>query len=175
MITQEELRCLLNYNPDTGIFRWRVNRGIKIKGKICGTVNRSGYRMIGINRKRYYAHRLVFLYVDGYLPENDVDHVNRDKDDNRYENLREISRQCNTRNCGNTKNNTSGVKGVCWDKKSKKWKAFIFVNYINKHLGLYDDFDNAVAARLAGEQALGWSGCDSSSPAYRYMEQAMKG
>ena len=73
----------------------------------------------------------------------------------------------NMRNCGNRKDNTSGVKGINWDKKSKKWKAQIRV-YGKFYLGCYKHLHNAVLARLAAEQCLGWPGCDSASPAYRY-------
>lgn len=107
----------------------------------------------------------------GYWPENDIDHKDKIKHHNCIRNLRETSRQCNMRNMGNRKDNTSGVKGIHWDKLNKKWKTQISINRKRKTLGYYKDFDNAVCARLAGEQCVGWEGCDSNSPAYQYVKE----
>ena len=170
MLTQERVKELFDYNAETGTLFWKVARGTnKREGLPAGCIGSRGYFVTRSFGKLYYNHRLIWLWVNGYFPETNIDHKNKDKIDNRIENLREVSHQCNIRNSGNRKDNTSGVKGVYWHARAKKWHAFIYLNGRNIYLGIFHDFDNAVCARLAGEQALGWSGCDSSSPAFKYV------
>ena len=172
MITQKELRQILHYDAKRGVWRWRVRPAQHVQlGSIAGTLNSKGYRYIVINGKQYKSSRLAWFYICGYFPENQVDHRNRNPSDDRWENLREVSPQCNQRNCKLSSQNTSGVKGVCWHKRAEKWHAQIAVNSKNKHLGYHDDFTEAVAHRLAAEQCLNWSGCDSNSPAFQYMRK----
>lgn len=175
MLTQKELKKILKYNYNTGAFTWikrLSNRSII--GKSAGSLS-NGYILIMIEGKNYRAHRLAWLYHYGYMPENGIDHINRDKSDNRIENLREVSQQCNTRNTSNFKHNTSGVKGVSWFSRTNKWIARIKVNGKEYHLGYHKDLIEAVAHRLAAEQCLDWQGCDSSSPAYMYMREWYEG
>jgi len=112
------------------------------------------------------THRLIFFYHNGYFPEGQVDHIDRNKKNNRIENLREVSRQCNLRNTGNSKANTSGVKGV--SKHYSGWKAGVTINGKNKHICYTKDFDEAVLYRFAIEQCIGWNNCDKNSPAMEY-------
>lgn len=171
-LSQKELKRQLKYNPKTGIFTWLISNSNCIKiGDDAGTMHSTGYIHIRIARKDYKAHRLAWLYVYGYFPENDLDHKDRIKHHNWIKNLREASKQCNNRNQGTPKNNTSGVKGVSWYKSTNKWRGQIVVNKKNKNLGCYDDFDDAVCARLSAEQCLNWNECDSSSPAYKYVKE----
>ena len=169
-LTYDYLRELLDYDPATGKFYNRVARGPSQVGAEAGYIDTRGYIYIRIDGALYLAHRLAWFYVHGYLPENDLDHIDRDPSNNRVENLREVSRYCNSRNCGNPNTNTSGIKGVRWHKRDNKWRAQIMVKMRFFHLGYYDDFNDAVCARLAAEQCLGWEGCDSSSPAYQYVK-----
>lgn len=170
-LTQEELKRQLDYDHFTGLFVWKVSNTNTIQiGDIAGTMCHD-YINIGINGIVYGAHRLAWLYVYGYLPENDIDHKDRIKHHNWILNLREISRSCNIKNTGNWKTNTSGIKGVYLHKQSNKWIAQIKINYKKKYLGIYKDFDDAVCARLAAEQCFGWSDCDSCSPAYKYVKE----
>ena len=172
MITQKRLKELLDYGPETGIFLWKVSTCNRIKvGDIAGTVNGKGYIQIKIDNKIYYAHRLAWLFVYGYFPEHGLDHEDRDKSNNRIDNLREASNQCNLRNTGNRSNNTSGVKGISFHKADQKWYAQICLDSGTYHLGLFTDYTEAVATRVAAEQCLNWSNCDSSSPAYRHMQK----
>ena len=170
MITQKELWKLLLYDAIRGVFTWRVARRRAQAGAIAGCVHSNGYRFIKVIGRIYLASRLAFLYIRGYFPENDVDHINRVRDDDRWCNLREVSRSCNMRNTGNLCTNTSGVKGVSWYKPTQKWRAQIRVPGSSRHLGYFDDFTEAVAHRLAAEQCLDWSGCDSSSSAFQYIQ-----
>jgi len=171
-LTYEELHRQLDYDSLTGIFKWKVSNSNRIKiGDITGYKGKRGYIEIRINGKLYKAHRLAWFYEHGYMPENDIDHIDRIKHHNWASNLRESSKQCNNRNTGNFAHNTSGVKGVGWRIQKSKWKATIIINGKCIHLGFYTSFDNAVCARLAGEQCVDWEGCDSCSPAYKYVKE----
>lgn len=174
MLTQLRLKELLNYDPKSGIFRWLVSRGRVRRGGQAGCVKPDGYCYIGVDGKIYKASRLAWLFVEGYSPEHEIDHINRLRHDDRWKNLRHVSRQCNLRNCGNFRHNTSGVKGIYWDRWREKWRAQINVNNKQHHLGYYNDFDDAVCARLAAEQCLGWKVCDSSSPAYQFVKSEIQ-
>ncbi len=172
MLTQKRLKELLYYDPNTGIFTWRVKTSHRICiGSEAGCINREGYRQIGIEGKLRPAHRLAWLFVYGYFPEHGIDHINRKPGSNQISNLREASQSCNMRNCGNRVNNTSGITGVSWDKQSNKWNARIRINQKAHNLGRYFYLDDAICARLAAEQCVDWSNCNSSSPAYQYVEK----
>ena len=103
-IAQERLYEILDYDSETGIFTWKIGRRKCKKDSIAGSLTGEGYWQIKIDNKLYLSHRLVFLYVDGYLPENKIDHIDRNKLNNRRNNLREVSQTCNTRNCNIYKN-----------------------------------------------------------------------
>lgn len=171
MITQKRIKELLSYNQDTGIFIWKESLGNRaIVGNIAGSDKPSGYRQIKIDTIPYLSHRLAWLYVYGYLPENHIDHINRDKSDNRIKNLREVSRSCNIRNSKIRKDNKSGIKGVTLHPVGK-WVSRISTKHKTKTIGYYDSLDEAICARLAAEQCLKWWSCESYSPAYRYVKE----
>ena len=133
-LTQEELKNFLVYNKDTGIFSWKGNPSNRIAGA-CGG---NGYRNILINGKSHKAHRLAWLYVTGCFPARLIDHINGVKDDNRWVNLREATAIQNQQNRGRQANNTSGFKGVTWNKMHKKWRSQIGVNGGKKYIGSYE-------------------------------------
>jgi len=148
MITQSELKELLEYNPDTGLFTWiksNGNRRLKA-GDAAGTKMKVGYVRITIQGKNYLAHRLAYLYMTGNFPKNGIDHINHIKDDNRWSNLRDATNSQNNSNRVKQKNNTSGYKGVRWHKQHKKWRAEI--KYMNKciHIGCYTTPQEAAEA-----------------------------
>lgn len=175
ILTQERLQELMHYDPDTGDFKWKVQKARCIKiGEVIHRIDYKGYVVVKIDGKTYKLHRLVFLYMEGYLPENQVDHINRIRNDNRWCNLREVSKQCNLRNSKQRIDNTSGVKGVCWFKRDNKWQVNIRILDKKHYLGLFNDFAEAVAHRLAAEQCLDWDGCDLYSPAFLYMKKILK-
>ena len=126
----------LSYNPDTGIFTNSIGRQGATKGE-SGSVNNRGYRQIMISGKVYLGHRLAFLMTYKYLPKF-IDHINGISDDNRIINLRECTTQQNGMNRGPTKYNTSGYKGVIWDKSRSKWMAKIEINDRNINLGRFE-------------------------------------
>lgn len=173
MLTQKEVRRLFNYNKRTGILKWKISSGRAKIGNIAGSVNDKGYIQIGINGKQHLAHRLIWLYVKGYFPEHGIDHKNRIRHDNRWTNLREESQQCNMRNCGLRSDNTSGIKGVFFNKQVNKWQVQIQINKKVKYLGYYDNFDEAVLVRYNAEKELNWNRCDNNSPAYQYVKKNM--
>jgi len=174
-LTQKRLKEVLHYDPETGIFIWIDTKANRLNnGDVAGYKEPDGYIQIRVYNVLQKAHRLAWLYVYGYLPENSLDHIDRVPDHNWIDNLREVSPQCNMRNTNNYKNNTSGVKGVSFDERRNKWCAYIMSNYVKIALGDYESLDNAVCARLAAEQCLNWSGCDNSSPAYKYVQKMLR-
>jgi hypothetical protein len=172
MLTQNLLKELLSYNCETGIFTWKqpFSRRVSIGDK-AGCVTARRYVVVGVMGKLYLAHRLAWLYMYGYFPEKGIDHINRDTTDNRGVNLREVSQSCNTRNTGNNTKNSSGVKGVYFSKKQDKFGACIGDKGKTIHLGYHECLTEAACHRLAAEQCLDWAGCDSSSPAYKYVKE----
>jgi hypothetical protein len=149
-VTQARVKELFVYAPDTGVITRRVSvgrHGRHKKGSVVGTNQNHGYLVIGVDGRVYMAHRIAWLYTYGRWPAGDLDHINQDKKDNRIANLREVTRSQNMRNVSHHKHNSSGHVGVSWHKPRLKWRAYIFDKYKQKHLGLFDTFDAAVAAR----------------------------
>lgn len=146
-LTLERLREALRYDSRTGNFHWLVNpkNGNKI-GDIAGRPNRCGHWQIMIDGKRYYAHRLAWLYVYEKWPEVQLDHINLIPGDNRIDNLRYADRHQNGQNRRKQRDNKSGYKGVCWHKATQKWIAQIRINRVSKHLGIFSDPRLAYAA-----------------------------
>ena len=125
-INQEQLKELLHYDPETGVFKWKNTLGSRAKaGDVAGTLNGNGYIYIKIRQKLYRAHRLVWLYTHGKFPENHIDHINGLRDDNRIINLRAVTQTENNRNQFIPTNNTSGHIGVGWDTEKNRWKVQI--------------------------------------------------
>jgi len=171
-LSYNNLHLNLNYDPLTGIFtRKKANTNCVDLGDIAGTKKTDGYIEIWVENERYLAHILAWFYVHGYWSENMIDHIDGVKHHNWIGNLREVSNQCNQRNRGNPKNNSSGVKGVSRNASNGNWMSYLYIKGKIKRLGSYKEFDNAVCARLAGEQCVGWEGCDSNSPAFLYVKE----
>ena len=154
MVTQARLKELLDYNPDTGVFTWRVSRGSVKSGSVAGSENSEGYLQIRIYGKPYRAHRLAWLYTHGEFPTGQLDHINRVRTDNRISNLRAATNAENTQNRSKRSDNTSGVIGVSWHKRIGKWLAHIKLNGRLKHLGYYGTIEEAAAARAAAKAKL---------------------
>ena len=147
-ITQDCLKEQLHYEPTTGLFTWKVSNNNRIKvGDVAGSVRKDGYIHIRINRRYYLSHRLAFLWVTGVFPPEQVDHINHQKDDNRWVNLRVASHQENGRNRSMSIRNKSGFTGVSWHKHANKWVSRIIINGKDEHLGLFKDLDEAINAR----------------------------
>lgn len=157
-LNQEKLKSILDYSPDSGLFRWKMNIGSRAKqGAIAGNMNDvTGYCMITIDKKPLLAHRLAFLYMTGSFPLLDVDHISGERSDNSWLNLRDVSKVENHRNRRMHKSNTSGVTGVRWMKLPQKWVAEIRYDYKLRHLGLFSDKFDAICARKKAEVELGF-------------------
>lgn len=156
-LTQERLKEIIEYDKNTGIFKWKVNRGRNAKiGDIAGSKNGHGYMQIKISRKIYQSHRLAWLYEYGVLPEIGIDHINHNKEDNRIENLTIKNQQENCKNLSLVKNNTSGVCGVTYRKNVDKWVAQIGVDMEHIFLGIYENKEDAIKARKEAEMKYGF-------------------
>lgn len=146
MIDAARLKDLVSYEPQSGRFTWaKARKGCRLGGE-CGRIARTGYREIGIDGRLYHAHRLAVLYMTGEWPEQVVDHINRDKADNRWSNLRVASQSQNMANVDVRQSNTSGHPGVTWDKSRSKWRAQIRIDGVKTNLGRFEHFEDAVSA-----------------------------
>lgn len=149
MISREYLQQLYQYDPKTGIWSRARNYGRWKKCAAVGTVTRYGYVYLKIDGHGFMAHRLAWLYMTGNWPNGDIDHINGDRADNRWSNLREATRKQNAAN--SKKRKSHGIKGV--HLISGKWVALIYRNGRNERLGSFDTMEEAAAARrVAAEQ-----------------------
>lgn len=155
---------LLDYDPESGVFTWRVSAGTASAGSIAGSINGTGYRQIWVENKSYKAHRLAWLYVHGAWPSRELDHINQIRDDNRIANLREATRSENCLNKPLQSNNSSGFRGVSWYPPSGMWVARIKRNGKQKHLGYFPTAEAASAAYQKAADAID-SGSDSGEAA----------
>lgn len=143
----ETVRRLLSYDENTGIFTWNADRGrLAKKGFIAGCLRRNGYIEIVIHHRLYKAHRLAWLYIHGQMPPVYIDHINGVRSDNRIANLRLASFCENQRNCKRKSTNSSGIKGVSWHARLKKWRARIYANGTRLHLGVFASLKDAERA-----------------------------
>tara|TARA_R110000868_G_scaffold134284_2_gene346196 strand:+ start:240 stop:713 length:474 start_codon:yes stop_codon:yes gene_type:complete len=153
-LTREELQKFVRYEPETGLFYWLVSTTNRCKiGDIAGT-KQDGYVAIRINGKRDYAHRFALLYMTGDYPAGQiVDHINRDKTDNRWVNLRVASHTTNAHNSPRRVDNKSGYKGVFYNKNcgQKPWFAYINSYGLRLSLGYFATKEEAVVARQKAE------------------------
>lgn len=153
MLTQARLKEILSYDPETGLFTWLLRKAKKTKiGGIAGGIDGYGYVGIELDGKTYRAHRLAFLYVNGKFSKDDVDHINHIRSDNRFTNLREATTMENCRNRKMQSNNTSGFKGVNYNKQQGKWTANIRISKKLKHLGYFETKEAANLVRKKAEK-----------------------
>jgi hypothetical protein len=167
MIDPESVKDLFDYKD--GVLYWKPRRvgefrsvrafkiwNARFCGKAAGSCDKLGYLTIGVTKqgkeKRYGAHRLVWAWHYGVWPKEHIDHIDHDKKNNRIENLRDVTRVENLRNASLRSNNKSGVPGVGWRAKTKKWSVTIGSRY----LGEYQTFEEAVSMRKEAEKAHGY-------------------
>lgn len=156
-LTQEFLKSILDYDPNTGVMIWRYRSdyppawNAKYANKQAGC---PGTKSVGLNiyKYNYRIHRIIWLWMTGIWPEYDIDHINRNPLDNRWENLREATFSQNQMNRGRQSNNTSGYTGVVYSKVTKRWLARIKINGKSKHLGCFKTAELANKCRLNAEK-----------------------
>lgn len=147
MLTQQELKSKLSFNPETGIFTWLIANNSRVKvGMIAGTFSSTGYVYITIDRKNYKSHRLAWLYMNGECPKDMIDHVDGDKLNNKIVNLRKCNQSQNMQNQKLSKFNTSGYKGVSWHNATSKWRSRAKLKSKQYHLGLFERAEDAFKA-----------------------------
>lgn len=144
-LTQWQLKQTLRYSPETGLFH-RCDTG-----KRAGGVMKTGYVKISVLGQDYRAHHLAHLYMTGSLPSEFMDHIDGDRANNAWANLREATQAQNNQNMPDRKDNTSGYRGVFWDKNIKKWRAAIQSAGRKIHLGVFGQADEAHAAYLSAK------------------------
>jgi hypothetical protein len=139
------VRELLDYDENSGIFRWRKSKGRAKGGSVAGTVRPDGYLKLNIDGKPYFLHRLAWFYVHGVWPAETIDHIDLNKANNAISNLREATyheNACNKESNGSA----SGYKGVGWHICSKKWQVRIKAYGKTKFVGLFDTPEQAYLA-----------------------------
>jgi outer membrane protein assembly factor BamB len=153
-ITQERLHEVLRYDSETGEFYWRVrlSRASQI-GSVAGTVSLR-YRCIRIDGRNYTAHQLAWFYVTGEWAISLIDHRDGDPINNRWDNLRLATRSENSANRRRNRNNTSGFKGVIWDRRHGGWLARSGKDRRTYYLGRYPTAEEAHAAYTAKAREL---------------------
>jgi len=168
------LRDLLDYNKDSGEFKWKPRKpehfeatqartpewqckwwNTRFANTEAGFINQHGYRLIRVDSVDYFAHRLAWMIITGEAP-NHIDHTNGVRSDNRWCNLRSVSNTENTRNAKQRTDNVSGVTGVGYYPKSNKWRARINDGKRTILLGYFTTYEEAVAARKAAEKVYGY-------------------
>jgi hypothetical protein len=146
-LLQSELKEVLTYCPDSGVFVWNCSRnGFVRAGQVAGSMSSKGYVYISIGYKKYQAHRLAWLWMRGNFPAKEIDHINGNPSDNRWCNLRYATRAQNQQNRKRAVVNTSGLKGVSFHKQSGLWRARITAQGKRVHLG---GFNCPTAAHIA--------------------------
>ena len=154
MLTQERLKKILNYDPETGVFEWKTRTANCIHvGDVAGNNDKYGYWQIQVDGKCYFAHRLAWLYVYGVWPENHIDHIDGIKNNNRIVNLRDVTCLVNSQNQRNAHCiNRVGMLGV--EKHGGKFRARIRINGELKLLGTYSTPEAAHEVYLVAKREL---------------------
>ena len=148
-LTKDQLDEILNYDRVTGVFTWKRDMGQRgLRDSVAGSYLNNGYVRIKIHGRLYQAHRLAWVVLYEEQPPNEIDHINGVKTDNRPENLRAASRGGNCQNTRIRKDNSSGLKGVSWNSRAKKWRARCNFENRQYNLGNFHSKEDAHAAYL---------------------------
>jgi len=148
------------YDSETGILyharykrsRWGINRWTPCSPQKNG----EGYLQTTYKSKLVLQHRLAYYLVKGYWPEYEIDHIDHDRANNKWSNLRVATRQQQTQNASISLNNTSGITGVNWDKTRNKWMVRISINGVPTNIGRFDSLEEATQARKDAEATHGY-------------------
>lgn len=172
-ITYERLIEILDYDPETGIFTWKVDKSLRAKkGSVAGC-NIEGYISIGIDGKNYRASILAWLYTYKKYPEHKITHIDKNRKNNKIKNLRGKTKQGYIKKPKLKKDNKSGVNGIFFEERRNKWVAQIMVKRKNIYLGSFDknNKDEAVKARYNAEIEYGYLDNYPMSQAYLYLKE----
>lgn len=150
-IGRDELKEVFDYDENTGVFKWKNPRPKVKVGGVAGCIcNFNGYCLITYNYRPYKAHRLAWIYVHGEIPETKfIDHIDGNRSNNSISNLRLCTNGENQKNRKLGRDNTSGFKGVSWNKKLQKWEAYTSLHNKKYNIGYYTDKEEAIAAHKA--------------------------
>jgi hypothetical protein len=165
-LTQERVSELLSYDSEKGVLTWLCSRGSVTKGALAGQLHsdkRNQYIRTRVDGKKYFAHRLIWLLINGEWPSGQIDHIDGNGLNNRVENLRDVSQSENLKNSRAHLNNSSGETGVFWHKRWEKWRAQIRANGKANHLGYFQSVDEAADAYKSAKDYYGYSdrhGCE---------------
>lgn len=164
-ITQDFLKSILDYDPETGVFTWKTRPvehfktpgswkswNTKYAGKVAGSLHTEGYWCIVINYKQNYAHILAYLWMVGVWPDDEIDHHNRIRNDNRWSNLR-LAKGLNAANCTLYSTSTTGYKGVSRCPSGPNFRAQIFINGKLQHIGTFTTAEEAHKAYMERAEA----------------------
>jgi len=164
-LTQKILKELIHYDPETGVFTWRYRDikwfvhcknpegycktwNVKFAKKVAGCYNpETRYLVISILGKTHYGHRLAWIYMTGEFPDIETDHIDQDRKNCKFENLRSVSVLVNQQNATMKSNNSSGFNGVHFDNHAKKWRARIVVDNNPIHGGFFINLEDAIKKR----------------------------
>lgn len=154
-LTDKRLRELLNYEPETGLFIWKVDRPPRAKaGSRPTSPTKSGYLRASIDGKTYYQHRLAWLYTHGDWPKGVIDHINGDVSDNRINNLRDVNHSTNLQNLRRARSDSQvGLIGVHRRNDTGRYTARIQINGRNATIGCFDSPEAAHEAYLSAKRA----------------------
>jgi len=154
-LTAERLREVLDYEPETGVFRWRIaRRNVRVTDTPGSIIRSTGYWCIQVDGVKYLAHRIAWLWVYGVWPDHHIDHIDGNPLNNRISNLRQSSVSLNMQNLKTAQSNnlSSGLLGVY--RNRKRWGAKITVNRVVHLLGTHDTPEEAYAAYLGAKRLL---------------------
>lgn len=167
----ELVKSMIDYDPATGIMTSKVRTGGNISvGSVVGYSDRNGYRWVSINKQKFPAARVAWCLSYGEWPvDGEIDHINRDRGDNRLSNLRLVSREINQRNRGVNRNNKSGVIGVSFSSRCGMYVAGMTLNYKAFSIGMFDTMEEAVFKRWECEIQYGYPNAFTDSTALQYL------
>lgn len=152
ILSAQQLRERLSYDPETGVLRRRRAIRGSAANSIVGCDSGRGYIKVAVHGRRYYAHRLIWLWMTGQWPDADVDHINGNPSDNRWVNLRAATRSQNLQNLIHKPAGASGVRGVTWDARNQRWRAQLRVNKTYVDVGRFESIEDAERAYLAAKR-----------------------
>lgn len=155
-LTAARLRERLHYDPETGLFRNAPRKYSKTNGRVVGCKTSRGYLRVGLDGHRHLLHRLAWLYVHGEWPQEDIDHINGVRTDNRMANLRLVTDSMNSQNQvrAHSNNVSSGLLGVSYKPSHKQWVARLSLSGKSKHVGYFRTRELAYEAYIEAKRRL---------------------